>query len=135
MTIRSYKIGVTTSGAAGSATGEADSQPFAGRVLAVVLNPHASLPSTADTTVYITKDGDKNTNVDTVATFTNSGNTEGVIKRNPRTEVDDGAGVSLAAANKTNVFAPFVTSHGVHVEVVQADALTDAVVVEVIVEE
>jgi hypothetical protein len=126
--IRSEKIRVITTGIAGSATGESNSSPFQGRILSVQLVPNASLPATADTTVFITKDGDENTNVETVATFTN---TNSLTKRYPMKESDDGAGSSLAAANKTNVFVPFVTTKGVHVEVAQADALNPAVEVEV----
>ena len=133
--IVSEKVKVTTTGGNGVATGESNSSPFHGKILSVILTPHASLPSTTDTTVYITKDGDVDTNIETVATFTNKGNTEGVVKYYPLVEGDDGAGSSVAAENKTNVFVPYITVTGVHIEVAQADALTDAVEIEVIYEE
>jgi hypothetical protein len=123
--IVSEKISVTTTGVAGSASGESTSYSFTGKIIAVTLYPHASLPSTTDTSVYIVKDGNKDVNVETVAVFTNSGNTEGIRKRYPRKEMDDGQGNSL------NLFEEFITTNGVHIEVSQADALTAAVVVEV----
>ncbi|MAF24327.1 hypothetical protein CL634_01890 [bacterium] len=130
--ITSTKVKVTTTGSAGSATGSAESAPFAGKILAVILVPDSALPSTTDTTVFVTKDGDKDVNLETIATFTNSGDTEGVIKRYPIVEADDGAGTSVADTDKTNVFVPYVTVTGVHIEVAQADALTDAVEIEII---
>jgi hypothetical protein len=126
--IRSEKIKVNTTGIAGAAVGENNSSPFQGRVLSVLLVPHASLPATADTIVYITKDGDDNINVETLATFSNNNS---ITKRYPIKEADNGAGASIAAANKTNVFVPFITTKGVHVEVAEADALTAAVEIEV----
>lgn len=133
--INVYRVTVTTTGSSGSATGSAESEPFVGKILSVQLDPHASLPSTADTVVYVTKDGDRDTNVETLSTFTNSGNTEGVLKRYPIKEADDGAGSSVAASNKSNVWVPFTTFNGVHVEVVQGDALTDAIVVTIVIEQ
>ena len=130
--IRSYKINVNTTGVAGSASGEADSVPFSGRILSVDCIPIGTAPATTDVTVFITRDDNKEINIETVATFANL---SGVVRRYPKREVDDGAGASLAAANKTNVFDHFVTYHGVHVEVAQSDELSPAVRVEVIVEE
>ncbi|MEK6860972.1 MAG: hypothetical protein AABY07_03285 [Nanoarchaeota archaeon] len=132
--IRSYKVSINTTGGAGVATGEADSVPFAGRILSVEYIPGpTSPPATTDVTAFITRDGDKDTNVETLSTFTNVSTAN--VKRYPKKEVDDGAGTSLAAANKTNVFAEFTTAHGIHVEVAQSDALSPAAIVEVIVEE
>ena len=126
--IRSLRIKVTTTGGAAVATGNATSRHIDGRLLAVVLYPHASLPATSDTTVTL-RNPNNDADVETLATFTNL---NAITKRYPRKEVDDGAGTSLAAANKTNVFTEFALSGQVKVAVAQADALTDAVTVDII---
>ena len=132
MRLTSFKVRVTTTGSAGVATGNALSAPFSGRILNVTLYPHASLPATADTTITITRDDNTSVDVETVATFTNIAT---ITTRYPRREVSDSAGASLAAANKTNVFTEMVTCHGVKVAVAQADALTDAVIIEIVIAE
>ena len=53
--VKSYPIKVNTVGADGMAIGEADSIPFAGRIISVDMIPHASAPATQDVFVYITK--------------------------------------------------------------------------------
>ena len=128
--IRSVRIPVTTTGGAGVAVGDSTSRHIDGRILAVVLYPHASLPATSDTTVTI-RNPANGADVETLATFTNL-NT--ITKRYPRKEVDDGAGASLAAANKTNVFTEFIASGPIKVAVAGANALTDAVIVDIIYE-
>ena len=131
--IRSEIVKVNTTDGAGVSAGTNRVQ-FEGRILAVTLFPGAASPATMDTTITITKNGDSTVDVETVATFTNSGNAAGIVRRYPKKEVDDGAGASLAAANKTNVFTEFVTTTGIEVTVVQADDESPAATIEVIYE-
>jgi hypothetical protein len=132
--IRSYQVSVDTTGGAGVSAGTGHVQ-FEGKILAVILRPHASAPATMDTTVTITENGDSTVDIETVATFTNIGSAAGTTKRYPRREVDDGAGASIAAANKSNVFTEFVTSTGIEVTVAQSNDLTGSAVIEVVVEQ
>jgi hypothetical protein len=135
MSIRSYKVEVTTTGGAGVATGEKDTVPFSGKILSVEYIPGPTAPpATTDVVVYITRDGDKDTNVETIATFTNVSSTN--VKRYPRRAgtLDDLV-TALGAANQTNAYVEFCTAHGIHVEVAQSDALSPAVIIEVIVDE
>ena len=131
MTIRSERVLITTTGGNGVAVGSGRVQ-FSGKILAIVLFPHALLPSTTDTTIRITKDGDSTVNVETVAFLENIGNAEGITKVYPKTQAVDGANANVPAGD--NAFTEFVTVNGIEIDVIQADALTDAVTIEVIYE-
>ena len=131
MTIRSERDLITTIGGNGVAVGSGRVQ-FSGKILAIVLFPNALLPSTTDTTIRITKDGDSAVNVVTVAFLENIGNAEGITKVYPKTQAVDGANANVPAGD--NAFTEFVTVNGIEIDVIQADALTDAVTIEVIYE-
>jgi hypothetical protein len=129
--VRAYKVKVTTAGVAGSATGENNSQPFAGKILAVDMFPHASAPATQDVVVYITKDDNNAVNLETIATFTNTGAT--AARRVPKKLATQHDGSALADS-AANVYDHFVTYKGIHIEVAESNALTDAVEIVVTVE-
>ena len=98
-----------------------------GEILSVQMEPSSDGTAGMDVTCFITKDGDKDTNIETLATFVNVGTA--IAKRYIVTERVDEAGTAVSAANKSNVWAPFTTYNGVHVEVAQARAAIDVVVV------
>lgn len=119
--VRSVQIKVTTTGVAGSATGNATSPIIVGQVLGVLVNWHASAPAgTSDITVE-----GATTLVDLYA------------KTNAVTDVlkvPSAYGVDNAAAALAADVTPQkrCIAEGVKVTVAQSDALTDCVVVTVI---
>lgn len=126
--ITSQFVKVVTTGGAGISAG-ANRVQFVGKILSIILFPGSSSPVTMDTVVTITENGVSTQDIETVASFTNSGDAAGIIKRYPRKEVDDGLGSSLG------FFEPFITTTGIEVTVSEADDEEPAATIEVIYEE
>lgn len=124
MAYREYRVNVTTTGSAGSASGTGDTTPLSGELISVHLDYHASAPG-GTTDVTVTELGGA---ARTFLTRTNSA-TDGTFY--PRVLLDDTAGADLTAIYGT--FA--VAGHSLRVSVAQCDALTDAVVAYIVVRE
>jgi hypothetical protein len=123
----SRPISVTTTGAAGSASGNADSEEIInGKILAIHLNFHASTPATADVTIT-----NKNAPLKTLLVTTDTA-TDGWYY--PRYIIHSEAGVAL-----TGTAGGDRAMHGiddyVNVALAQGDALTAAVVAYIVYEE
>lgn len=106
-------IRVTTTGTAGSATGEAQAL-VKGAIHSIYLDFHASTPATADTTVSYADRGGSIVVVTSSATD---------VMLHPRAKPVDNANSAI-----TNASAFFVSDQAIKVAVAQGDALTDAVV-------
>lgn len=120
MSIRSETVKVTTTGAAGSATGTGWSTNINGEILSIDINYHASTPNTADITISGVTEG---------ATYTiyNKDNSTTDVFVSPRAKPVDNTGTAI-----TDASAPFPVAGQVKVALAGADALTDAVVVTLI---
>jgi hypothetical protein len=124
--MRDYRIRVTTEGADGSATGTGTSEvPVQGRIDAVYLNFHASAPNTTDTTIAVTlADGSSVT----LLTVTNSATD---AYKQPRIQNVDSANSAITGSYDAFICAgQYVT-----VSVAGSNALTNAVVVTLLVSE
>lgn len=112
--LRQTVVKVTTTGSAGSASGNSDSEVINGYVEAIFLDFHASAPATTDTTIsYKTRGGNilATTNTVTDAMFF------------PRATAVDNANAAI-----TNAHTRFaVAAQKINVAVAQSDALTDCV--------
>jgi hypothetical protein len=127
--IKSVEIKVTTTGSAGSATGAANSDfAIIGRILAIRLDYHASTPATADVTITERKG---TTDFQTIMVETSS--TTDIV-RYPRKAVEDNAEAGVEYASGFPIYEPYCVAGKIRVAVAQGDALTDAVVVEIIYE-
>lgn len=115
MSIQVSIVRVTTTGSAGSASGNADSAEIAGKVLGIFLDYHASAPATTDVTIKATSPADYN-----ILVVSNNA-TDGYYT--PRAKPVDNANVAI-----TNAHDEFAVAGKVNVAVAQADALTDCVV-------
>jgi hypothetical protein len=115
--IRVTKVAITTTGVAGSATGNADSEPIRGEILGVFLK-YTTQPGTADVTIKATSPADYNLLVVT------NGNTDGYIAL--RAKPVDNANTAI-----TNAHAPFAVAGKVNVAVAQGDAATDALIAHI----
>lgn len=118
--IRTAIVSVTTTGAAGSASGTADSEPINGRIEHIFLDFHASAPATTDVTIaYKNKGGNILATVNTVtdAMFT------------PRAKCVDNANAAI-----TDSHTRFSLADSVSVTLAQSDALTAAVTAYIIYE-
>jgi len=118
--IRAKVVKVTTTGGAGSATGNADSEPFVGEIIGVYLNFHASAPATTDITIT-----DKHSGVE-IASEDNA-----VADKYIAPVI---FGESNAGAGLTGDVTPqrYAVGQGVNVAVSGADALTNALVATVL---
>lgn len=116
--IREVTMTVTTTGAAGSATGTAvTTESFEGFLLEVYLNFHASSPATIDTTLKQTGASDN------ILVITSS-NTDALYA--PRRSLVTGAGAAITDGQDLIPIAGTLT-----LSVAQGDALTGAVVATV----
>jgi hypothetical protein len=113
--IREITLTVTTTGAAGSATGSAVSDYFEGFVLEAYLNYHASTPATADVTIKQTGASDN------ILVVTDS-TTDALYA--PRRSI-----VTSAAAAITNGHGLIPVAGTITASLAGGDALTGAVVV------
>lgn len=118
-------IKVTTTGGAGVATGTGDSgKPIRGRVLGVYFNWHASAPATTDTTLRTKGNASPSYNLLVV---TNSVTDAFIV---PAAKPVDNANAAI-----TNAHTPFPVDDYLEVSVAQCDALTNAVVAHVLVDD
>lgn len=115
-----YRVAVTTTGAAGSATGSAQTidLPLGSWLIGVRVDYHASAPATTDVTISET-DGLGQT----LLTLTDN-NTDGVYY--PVTEICDDEGTAI-----TGSYNMYAVEGPLTVAVAGCDALTDAVVVTI----
>lgn len=119
--IRAERVAVTTTGSAGSASGNADSGKFAGEILGFWIDYHASAPAgTTDITITDKLSGQ------TLYAKTNSV-TDVFIPL--RVFALDKAGSALASDVSPQCYA---VGGGINVAIAQCDALTDAAVVYVV---
>lgn len=118
--IRAERISVTTTGAAGSASGNADSSKFAGEILGLWVDYHASTPNTADLTITDKLSGQ------TIYSKANS-TTDAFIPL--RVFAKDSGGSALTSDVTPQCYA---VGGGINVSLAQGDALTGAVVVYVV---
>lgn len=106
-------VKVTTTGSAGSASGNADSEVINGWIENIFLDFHASAPGTTDTTIaYKTRGGN-------ILAVTNSA-TDALF--HPRAKAVDNANAAI-----TDSHDRFAVNDKVNVALAQCDALTDAV--------
>lgn len=106
-------VKVTTTGSAGSASGNADSEVINGWIENIFLDFHASAPATTDTTIaYKTRGGN-------ILAVTNSA-TDALF--HPRAKAVDNANAAI-----TDSHDRFAVNDKVNVALAQCDALTDAV--------
>lgn len=113
MEIVTYKVAVTTTGSAGSATGSGTSELISGYLLDVYLDFNASAPATSDVTLaYATRGGN--------ILVASNGNTDALHQ--PLKQASDAAGAAI-----TGVYNPYVLDDKVTVSVAQCDALAPAV--------
>lgn len=113
--IRQAVVRVTTTGGAGVATGQTDSDVIHGFLLDVHLNFHASAPATTDTTISLQEPA-----LGDLLVVTNSA-TDALFA--PRQKPVDNANAAI-----TNAHDRFAINGKVRVALAQSDALTDAVV-------
>jgi hypothetical protein len=117
-------IRVTTTGSAGSASGTGQSAgPVVGRVLGAYYNFHASAPATTDTTLRTKGSAAPSYNLHVISN--SATDLFATIAAKP---------VDNANAAITNAHVPFPVADYLEVSLAQCDALTDAVVVHVLVE-
>ena len=115
MAVRKYDIPVTTTGSAGSATGEGYATLGRGELLALHFDYHASAPATTD--VVVSLPGEPS--AQTVLTVNNTGTD---AWHYPSVALSNASGV----ADATRV-PPVVQGGAVKVAVTGCDALTEAV--------
>lgn len=112
-----YKIKVTTTGSAGSATGTGTSrQPVRGLLTGVNIDYHASAPASTDVTIAESTGMSR-----TLLTRSNSA-TDGAFY--PTAQQHDTSAATVTSYTPFDIKGDYVT-----VTVAQCDALTDAVVV------
>lgn len=123
--ITTIPISVTTTGTAANATGTGSTdRPIVGRVLGVYLNFHASAPATTDTTLRTKGNSMPSYNLLVVS---NSA-TDAFIQ--VAAKPVDNANTAI-----TNSHIPFVVADYLEIALAGSDALTNAVVAHVLVEE
>jgi hypothetical protein len=124
--MRSVKISVTTTGSAGSASGDGYSaKPVCGEVYAIRVDWHASAPGTSDIT--ITFEGDDNNPVVTQYAKTDAVTDLWVY---PVVQSTDTAGAAVSG-----IYQHPVGSGRIKASIAQSDALTNAAVVYVFLKE
>jgi hypothetical protein len=122
--IRSKTVAVTTTGANGSATGNADSEAFAGEIVGAYIKHHANAPATTDIVIK-----DKRTGVEIYRK--NNANTDIYVA--PRALAVDSTGANiLSSETNGRVAVPYAVDQGVNVDVAGANVETNHVVVTVL---
>jgi len=118
--LKSAVVSVTTTGTAGSAAGNADSEAFIGEIVGIELNWHASAPATSDVTITSKRTGIEIASEDNVVT-------DKYIA--PVIFGEDSGGVAL-----TGDVTPRhrCVDQGVNVAVAGCDALTGALVATIL---
>lgn len=118
--LRSATVAVTATGSAGSASGNADSEPFIGEIVGLYVNHHANNPATTDVTIT-----DKRTGVTIWAK--NNANTD-VYKVPAIGKVTSADAAILDSEVNAIAEAPYCVDQGINVAVAQANAETNAIV-------
>lgn len=112
-----HRVNITTTGEAGSATGQADTPAVNGFYLGAYLNFHASAPATTDTTI-----AGINPTIGNIQVLTDT-NSDAYYSSTIAAKTAAGAAV-------TNGFVHQPVSGNVRVSLAQCDALTDALVAD-----
>lgn len=118
MTICQETVAITTTGAAGSATGSGSTPALHGYLLDIYFDFHASAPATTDTTVAYDEPDNG-----TVLVVSNSA-TDALIA--PRVKPVDNANAAI-----TNAYDYFPLNGKLTISLAQCDALTNALVARV----
>lgn len=118
--LRAHTVTVTTTGSAGSATGNADSPVFTGEIVGIYLNWHASAPATSDVTIT-----DKRSGVE-IASEDNNVADKFIA---PVIFGEDNAGAGLTGDVTPQRYS---VDQGVNVSVLGSDALTGALVATIL---
>lgn len=118
--LKAEQISVTTTGSAGSASGNTDSTAFTGTIEGLHINYHASTPATADITITDKLSGR--------TIYTKANSATDVMILGPV-----GFGVDTGGTALTGDVTPqkHPVAGGINVALAQGDALTGAVVVTV----
>ena len=122
MTIEKHEIKVSTTGSAGSASGSAVLTLPLSELVAVHVNFHSSAPSTSDTT--FTASGNP---LAVVLLALTDNKTDGWFY--PKTQDHDNTGSAITGSYSS----PVIHNGSIAITLAQYDALTDAVVVTVLV--
>lgn len=119
--LKSVTVGVTTTGAAGSGAGNADSDSFVGEIHSIRVNHDANAPATTDITIT-----DKRTGT-TIWTLNNS-NTDVTIA--PRLTAVTSANAAILSAEANGLHpVPYAVDQGINVAVAGGNSITNHVVV------
>lgn len=122
--LRSATIAVTTTGAAGSGAGNADSETFKGEIVGVYINYDANAPATTDVVLK-----DKRTGTEILRI--NNANSD--VYKTPRSKAVDAANADLLSATANGVHVtPYVVDQGVNVAVAEGNSITNHTVVTVL---
>lgn len=120
---RATTVAVTTTGSAGSAAGNADSDTFLGEIRAISIDYDANAPATTDVVVT-----DKRTGIEILRI--NNANTD--VQKAPRLAAVDAANATLLSSDANGVWAePYLVDQGVNVAVAGGNAITNHCVVTV----
>lgn len=115
--LKSVTVGVTTTGSAGSATGNADSSLFVGEIVGIAINYDANAPNTTDVVIK-----DKRTGVEILRI--NNANTD--VYKTPRSKAVDAANADLLSATANGVHpTPYCVDQGVNVDVAGGNSITN----------
>lgn len=121
--LKSATVGVTTTGSAGSAAGNADSESFVGQIEGFAINHDANAPTTTDITIT-----DKRTGITLWAL--NNSKTDVYVA--PRIGAVTAANAPILASEVNAILAvPYCVDQGVNVAVAQGNSITNHVVVTV----
>jgi len=115
-------IAVTTTGTAGSASGNESSIRCTGRVYAVYLAYHASAPATTDVTLAMA-----GTPSESILTIANNATSGWYYPRRPVC-LNDGTALAYDIGGSQKVCEPYAVVDRLKLSVAQSDALTDCVV-------
>lgn len=120
--LRSQQIRVTTTGSAGSASGDGYSAgPLHGEIAAIVVNYHTDAPATSDLTLICEAD-DKH---DAITLYSKSNSkTDATVY--PHAQATDNLGAAI-----TGWYVPLIASGRLKASLAQCDPLTDAAVITV----
>lgn len=115
--LKAVTVGVTTTGSAGSGTGNADSELFVGEIVGVAINYDANAPNTTDVVVK-----DKRTGIEILRI--NNANTD--VYKTPRSKAVDAANADLLSSDTNGVWAtPYCVDQGVNVDVAGGNSITN----------
>lgn len=121
--LRASTIAVSTTGSAGSAAGNADSDVFIGEIVGIAINYDANAPATTDVVI-----SDKRTGIEILRV--NNANSD--VYKTPRSKAVDAANADLLSSDANGVWAtPYAVDRGVNVSVVQGNSITNHCVVTV----